>query len=175
MVILIGGASHTGKTSVSQKLLEKLHYPYVSIDHLKMGLIRSGQTPLTPEDDAQLEEYLWPIVREMVKTAVENRQNLIVEGAYIPANWRQSFSDEYLPHIRCVFLIMTGEYIDTHFADIRRYANVVEARLDDSSLTAQWLKEENEDYFRQCVTHGCDYILIDKEYSVTAEAVEAFL
>ena len=50
-----------------------------------MGLIRSGHTTLTPEsaDDA-LTDYLWPIVREMIKTAVENRQNLIVEGCYIP-------------------------------------------------------------------------------------------
>lgn len=51
MVILIAGASHTGKTLFAQKLLEKYKYPYLSIDHLKMGLIRSGQTNLTVEDD----------------------------------------------------------------------------------------------------------------------------
>ena len=85
MIILITGASHTGKTALSQKLLEKYHYPYLSIDHLKLGLIRSGQTELTPmSKDCLLTEYLWPIVREMVKTAIENKQNLIVEGCYIP-------------------------------------------------------------------------------------------
>ena len=64
MIILISGASHTGKTLLAQRLLEKYHYPYVSIDHLKMGLIRSGNTSLTAtsEDDA-LTHYLWPIVR----------------------------------------------------------------------------------------------------------------
>ena len=51
MIILITGASHTGKTVLAQKLLEKYKYPYLSIDHLKMGLIRSGYTKLTPEDD----------------------------------------------------------------------------------------------------------------------------
>ena len=75
MVILIAGATHAGKTALSQRLLEKYHYPYVSIDHLKMGLIRSGNTALTPEDDEALEAYLWPIVREMIKTAIENGQN----------------------------------------------------------------------------------------------------
>ena len=71
MIILITGASHTGKTALAQKLLEKYHYPYLSIDHLKMGLIRSGQTALTPMDpDEVLTGYLWPIVREMVKTAI---------------------------------------------------------------------------------------------------------
>ena len=42
MIILIGGASHTGKTLLAQRLMEQLHIPYLSIDHLKMGLIRSG-------------------------------------------------------------------------------------------------------------------------------------
>ena len=69
MVILITGASHVGKTALAQRLLEKYKFPYLSIDHLKMGLIRSGQTELTPLDDDKLTDYLWPIVREMIKTA----------------------------------------------------------------------------------------------------------
>ena len=82
MIVLIMGASHTGKTVLAQKLLEKYKYPYLSIDHLKMGLIRSGHTELTPlSADADLTEYLWPIVREIIKTAIENGQNLTVEGA----------------------------------------------------------------------------------------------
>ena len=75
MIILIAGASHTGKTLFAQKLLEKYKYPYLSIDHLKMGLIRSGQTNLIVEDDEQLTKYLWSIVVEMIKTAIENKQN----------------------------------------------------------------------------------------------------
>lgn len=77
MIVLITGASHTGKTALAQSLLEKYKYPYLSIDHLKMGLIRSGYTKLTPEDDDELEHYLWPVIREMIKTAIENHQNLI--------------------------------------------------------------------------------------------------
>ena len=73
MIILITGASHTGKTALAQRLLEKYNYPYLSIDHLKMGLIRSGNTELTPlSDDNELTAYLWSIVREMIKTAIEN-------------------------------------------------------------------------------------------------------
>ena len=87
MIILITGASHTGKTLLAQRMLEKFQYPYLSMDHLKMGLIRSGNTNLKPEDDDALTEYLWSIVREMIKTAIENRQNLIVEGCYIPFDW----------------------------------------------------------------------------------------
>ena len=80
MIILITGASHTGKTVLAQRLLETYKFPYLSIDHLKMGLIRSGYTNLTPDDDDMLTDYLWPVLREIIKTAIENRQNLIIEG-----------------------------------------------------------------------------------------------
>ena len=58
MIILITGASHTGKTLLAQKMLEKYKYPYLSVDHLKMGLIRSGNTEVTPEDDAAV-TWFW--------------------------------------------------------------------------------------------------------------------
>lgn len=96
MIVLITGASHTGKTALAQRLLEQYHYPYLSIDHLKMGLIRSKNTTLTPmSDDGELTRYLWPIVCEMIKTAIENQQNLIVEGCYIPFAWKNYFEKEY--------------------------------------------------------------------------------
>lgn len=120
MIILISGASHTGKTLLAQKLLEKYKYPVLSIDLLKMGLIRSNNTSLTPEDDEKLEKYLWPIVREMIKTAIENKQNLIVEGAYIPFDWKKGFDVPYLRHILFYCLVMTRNYIRNHFADIKK-------------------------------------------------------
>ena len=100
MIIIITGATHTGKTKLAQTLLEKYKYPYLSIDHLKMGLIRSKQTNLTPLDDDSLTEYLWPIIKEMIATAIENKQNLIIEGCYIPFNWRNSFNNQYLKDIK---------------------------------------------------------------------------
>ena len=97
MIVLITGASHVGKTALAQKLLEKYKFPYLSIDHLKMGLIRSGNTALTPmSDDEELTGYLWPIVREMIKTAIENDQNLIVEGCYIPFDYQKTSSPNTL-------------------------------------------------------------------------------
>ena len=164
MVILIAGTTHTGKTNYAQRLLEKYHYPYLSIDHLKMGLIRSGQTNLTPMDDDKLTDYLWPILREMVKTAIENRQNLIVEGCYIPFDWQKDFTEAYLEHIRYTCLIMSRNYIETHFADIQAYASVIERRIDDSDLNQADLIAENEQNLTQCIAHGCDYILIEDSY-----------
>ena len=143
MVILIAGASHTGKTVLAQRLLEKLHCPYLSVDHIKMGLIRSGMTALTPADDDALTDYLWPIVREIMKTAIENRQDLIVEGCYVPFGWQKDFDAEYLASIRFVCLVMTDAYIDAHFDAIKAHASDIETRLDDSCCTADRLKAEN--------------------------------
>jgi 2-phosphoglycerate kinase len=166
LIILIGGASHVGKTAYAQKLLEKYQYPYLSIDHLKMGLIRSGQTDLTPMDDDKLTDYLWPIVREMIKTAIENEQNLIVEGCYIPFHWQKDFPEEYVSHIQYTCLIMSRQYIEDHFADIQAYASVIERRLDDSDLNRENLIAENEYNLAQCTAHNLPYILIDTEYNL---------
>ena len=170
MIILISGASHTGKTALAQKLMEKYNYPYLSIDHLKMGLIRSGNTELTPlSDDGMLTDYLWPIVREMIKTAIENKQNLIVEGCYIPFDWQVDFSDEYKDYIRHYCLIMSENYIRSHFVDIKKYANVIEQRLDDSDCTIENLVKDNEKILTLANKYKANYILIDENYNVDIE------
>ena len=164
MVILITGASHTGKTLFAQRLLEKHHIPYLSIDHLKMGLIRSGCTALTPEDDAELTGYLWPIVREIVKTAIENRQDLIVEGCYIPFGWRRDFDARYLPALRFVGLAFSDEYIDAHFDEIQSHANDIEARLEDSGCTREALKADNRRFVEGFTRAGEEITRIDGDY-----------
>lgn len=166
MILLIAGASHTGKTMLAQRLLEKYHYPYLSIDHLKMGLIRSGYTDLTPEEDDRLTEYLWPVVREIIKTAIENRQNLIVEGCYIPFDYAKDFNVDYLSEIRYCCLILSGQYIENHYADILAHASDIEARQNDSGCGKALLMEENSFHLEQCRKYGCPYVLIDGEYRV---------
>ena len=167
MVILIAGASHTGKTVLAQKLLQKYGYPYLSIDHLKMGLIRSGNTTLTPEsDDQALTDYLWPIVAEIVKTAIENKQNLIIEGCYIPFDWAKDFEQEYLVEIKYCCLVMSEAYIRSHYADIKAHASDIERRLDDSYCTMETLLQDNAETLKQCKNYGVEYILIENDYCV---------
>lgn len=166
MIILITGASHTGKTLLAQKLLEKYKFPYFSIDLLKMGLIRSKNTTLTPEDDDKLQNYLWPIVCKMIKTAIENKQNLIIEGCYIPPNWNKSFSKKYLNEIHYYCLIMSENYIKDHFFDIKKYANVIEKRLDDSYCTIESVLQDNNRYLKMCQKYNYNYILIDDNYQI---------
>ena len=169
MIILITGASHTGKTLLAQRMLENCKYPYLSIDHLKMGLIRSGNTDLTPEDDDKLTEYLWPIVREIMKTAIENRQNLIIEGCYIPFQWRRDFNDKYLQNIRFICLAMSERYIETHFGEIIGHESEIESRLVDSDCTMEALKSDNKSIIDGFQDVGEQIVLIDSDYKHTIE------
>lgn len=163
------GATHTGKTLLAQKLLEKYGFPYLSIDHLKMGLIRSGLSELSPEDDYGLTEYLWPVVREIVKTVIENDQNLIIEGCYIPFDWKKDFDGGYLPHIVCRCLVMSERYIRNHFDDIKGYADAIENRKDDNCCTMDSILEDNALCLALAREHGVGYVLIDDSYEVDIE------
>ncbi len=167
MIILITGATHTGKTLLAQRMLEKYKYPYLSINHLKMGLIRSGYTGLTPEDDDELTGYLWPVIREIIKTAIENGQDLIIEGCYIPFDWRKDFDDRYLRHIRFICLSMTDAFIDANFDEIKKHSSDIEDRPDDTDLTANGLKEDNRNVINGFRRTGEHVTLIDKDYEET--------
>ena len=164
MIILITGPSHVGKTFLAQKMLEKYKYPYMSIDHLKMGLIRSGYTSLTPEDDDALTDYLWPIVKEIIKTTIENEQNLIVEGCYIPVNWRQAFDDYYLKHIQFICLAMSEEYIEDHFNEIIEYESEIETRIVKADCTMEELKQCNRWFIDTYSSVGENIVLIENDF-----------
>ena len=151
---------------LSQKILEKYKFPYLSIDHLKKGLIRSKNTALCPTDsNLKLTEYLWPIVCEIIKTAIENNQNLTVEGCYVPLDYKKYFTDEYLKNIKFVCLIMSEKYINRSFDKITEYANLIENRLGDG-CTKQSLIEDNAEYLNRCQKFKTDYVLIDDGYNI---------
>ena len=168
MVILISGTTHTGKTALSQRLMEKYKIPYFSIDHLKMGLIRSGKTSLTVNDDKGLTPYLWSIVKEMIKTSIENKQNIIIEGCYIPFDWQKDFDESYLQEINFFCLIMTTEYIENNFSEILKFESIIEKRITPDINKAD-LIADNKTNLKLCKEYDLEYILIDKNYKIEIE------
>lgn len=163
MIYLIGGSSHVGKTLIAQKLLERTGYPYTSLDHLKMGFIRTGMTDLTVEDDTEMCYWMWPFVVEMIRTAIENDQNMIVEGCYIPTEWQDSFTDDELAKIRCLFIVMSEPYIRQHFADIVDHANAIESRIDDRP-DMERLIACSENFRAECEERGVPCYVIDEAF-----------
>lgn len=166
MVIIITGATHTGKTLLAQRIMEEYHIPYFSMDHLKMGLIRSQNTNISVDDDEKLTNYLWPIVREMIKTAIENKQSLIVEGCYIPLNWKNDFKMNYLKHIEFICLCMTSEYIENNYDVILKKGSIIESRLEDDFYTKELLLNQNKFYYNGCKENQLYVQMIESEYEV---------
>lgn len=165
MIILITGATHTGKTNLAQKLMEKLMIPYVCQDHIKMGLIRCGYTTLTPDaPDKQMTQYLWPVTREMIKTAIENKQNLIIEGCYIPCDWQQDFPEAYRREIRFICLCFSEQYSRQHFPEIQGFAGCIESRIDDEYFTMELVQRENRRFRENCEKAGLRYFLVEEDY-----------
>jgi putative acetyltransferase len=167
MIILIGGESRTGKTLLAQKLMEKYKVPYLSMDHLKMGLYRGLKDERYHPEQASkpLGESMWPIVQAMIMTCVENSQSLIVEGCYILPHLINDFESQYMPHIIPVFLGFSESYIRQNYeSDILNYENVIEQRGGDIPEPMESYIQKNAWLKRECEKHSCDFYEIDDEY-----------
>lgn len=169
MIILIGGSSHSGKTLMAQKLMETYQMPYFSIDHLKMGIYRSnpdcGFTPLDHDD--KIGKQLWPIVREMIKTVIENEQHLIVEGTYIDPAYLADFEARYRKQMIPIFITFSESYIRTAFhSAIIENRNAIEKRLT-SDEEMEGLKDFIQGHLEvqeKCQRAHMPYIEIHEDY-----------
>ena len=161
MVLFVFGPSHVGKTFFASRLTNHCGISSLSIDLLKMGLIRSGIVSLTPEDDDALVDVLWPIVREMVQTALENNQNLIVEGDYLPTDWRISFSKE--ADVMAIGLAMTEAHLRDHYDEIIQHRHAIEIRHHEAP-TFEELVQAHTHTRTQCMSGYSQLVLIDGDY-----------
>jgi putative acetyltransferase len=170
MIILIGGVGYAGKTYMAQNLLEKYKMPYLSIDHLKMGIYRSdencGFTPLNSLE--HIGEKLWGILKGIIMTNIENKQNLIIEGAYLlPEKIKELQCDEeYAPYIISFYMGFSEEYIKKYFeSKVLKYDSVIEERDEpDDKDTATLYILENAKMKKTCENGGAKYFEIDGEY-----------
>ncbi|MEJ6950384.1 2-phosphoglycerate kinase [Natronospora cellulosivora (SeqCode)] len=174
MIILIGGISQTGKTLMSQKLLEKYKIPYLSIDNLKMGLYRSnkdcGFTPLDNND--LIGRKLWPIIKEMIKTLIENKQNIIIEGCYLLPDLLKELEKEYSEEIISVYIGFSTNYIQENFkSSILKYRSAIESRnYPEERPISQFIKEHS-DLRIQCIKNNMNYFEIRKDYNKEIKGV----
>lgn len=178
MVILISGISCTGKTLMAQKLLEKYKIPYFSIDHLKMGLLRGDiSCSFTPTDNNEvIGKKLWPIIKGIIMTNIENNQNIIIEGCYLLPNFVKDFEKEYLEHIISVFIGFSTNYIKDNFvANIIKHRNAVEKRVYEEDRPITQFIDEHDELRKKCIENGVNYFEIDSNYKKEIERVYDFI
>jgi len=158
LVILIGGATRSGKSILSRRLAANLGWPILSLDVLKMGLSRAvpslGIDPASPS--AAVGRVMWPLIRAMLENAVETASDYIFEG------------DMLLPHqVAELQATRTGEVVacflgyrhlqpEQKLAAIRRYGG----------LPNDWLNEHDDRYILHEVRLGIaasDEVALDAE------------
>ena len=176
MIILIGGPSCSGKTYLAQKVLERYKIPYLSIDHIKMGLIRSNNSQgLTPYDDNKLTAFLWPIIKEIIKTNIENEQSIIIEGCYLPYSKIYSFTDNYKKKIIILYLVFSKNYIDNNYKDIINNSSIIEDKKDLTHITKTYLYQEHKSVKEKCEKYKIPYIHIDKNFKTDIKKAFALI
>lgn len=136
MIFLIAGESHTGKTLLAQKLLEVHHYPYISLDHLKMGLLKGlSPRPFEVNEDKKIALFLYPIIKGILQTHLENNQNLILEGIYLYPKFIDLLIKEFKNEIKHLNLLFSKEYIVKNYELIYKKESVIERRLFAEKLS----------------------------------------
>ena len=64
---------------------------------------------------------------------------------------------------------MSEEYIRNHFANIKKYANVIENRLDDDGCTMDSVLADNAEMLALAQKHNVNYILIEDSYEINID------
>lgn len=168
MVILIGGVSCTGKTTMAQRILEKYHIPYLSIDHVKMGIFRGSRyCDFTPEDsDDELNEKLWPIIKGIIMTNIENDQNIIIEGCYLPTDRVLDFEDDYRNQIIPLYIGFSEEYIKAHIEDgILSHRSETEYKELDDYMNKDLFIKEHKKQKERCTADNLMYFEVTEDYT----------
>jgi putative acetyltransferase len=166
MVVLIGGAGGVGKTLMAQRLLESYKIPYLSIDHLKMGICRTHLCEFSPEDsDEMIGEQLWPILRGIILTNIENHQNMIIEGCYLLPDKINTLGDNILQQILYFGVGFSESYIRNNFTSgILRHWRDIEARGYDLNPTVEETLANHKTQKERYTKHNAFYFEIEQNY-----------
>ncbi len=166
MIVFLGGESCTGKTRLAQTLLEHYSIPYLSLDHLKMGWIRAGQASFQADSpDETIAAALWPIVKGIAQTAIENRQHLTMEGCYLLPSLMDEFRQQFPSQTLCFAIGFSAGYIQNHL-DSGILANrcVIEYRKFPEERSAEEMIRQHRHWKTQCGRYHIPYFEIEADY-----------
>lgn len=178
MVILIGGIGCTGKTLFAHQLMVQTNIPYFPLDHLMMGIYRGipncGFTPM--DGQFVLGEKMWPVIKALIMTNIENEHSIIFEGVQLLPHLVQDFPADYLESILSVFLLFSDRYIKDNFDDkILKYRSAIENRSDIDDITVDSLIGETRRLKEHCINNGIVFVEIEDDFDAGMQKAKDFV
>lgn len=166
-VILIGGVGGTGKTLLAKQLMKKLHIPYVCIDHLMMGMLRSETAcGFSVDDSAEtIGQAMWPLLVGFIKTNIENQHSIILEGFQLQPELIAQFEEPYRSQLLSVFVGFSEVHFRAgQFAKIEQYRHVVEQRLPET-YDLEMLVQSHQQLQANCQKSEMPFFELDGDYN----------
>ena len=183
MLYFLGGTPRSGKSTTARQFMSETGIPWFELDYLKMGIARGiPEFDLDPNrDDLVIAQQLWPVVKGVAMTYVENHENCLLEGAYLLPNNVIELKQMYGEEIRACFI---------GFTEIDTWKKVRELR-DFGELTGSWewcsqnddeamrkvelLKQFSMHIKAECDKHKLTYFENSTDHQMVIEDVVRFL
>jgi len=156
--------------------LEQLKMPYLSVDHLKMGLFHGWPgCGFHPEGDREATgAALWPVVKAMAMTAIENGQSMIIEGCYHSPAQIAEFEAGYAEHVIAFWMAFSRRYIEENYEKIKAFESAIERRENDDP-NPEKLINESEALRALCLAQGARFFEIDGDYERAMRAIAVWV
>jgi hypothetical protein len=181
LLLFIGGAARTGKGILARRLLVECQLPYLSLDVLKMGLVRGApEFEIDPNAGSiVVGERLWPLVREMSASLLRDDVDYVIEGELLPKHVA-ALQQAHPAQVKACFLGYTTVAPEQKVRDIRAYAGLPNdwpSDYSDSDLLSIISREiEFSRYLKaECAANDVPYFDTSRKFSETLDRVVAYV
>lgn len=144
MVVIITGASCTGKTMLTKRLIDTCGVKQIAMDSIKMYLFRNDNNcGFTPTDSNRfIGGKIWSVIKKEILNAIDNGTDLIIEGAY--------FSPEYIRK--------------QYNLGIIKHRHIVKKRAYEEDRAPEVFIKYHNVLKEKCIEYGQRYYYIESDY-----------
>jgi hypothetical protein len=182
MLYIVGGAARAGKSAVARRFLAETGVPYFPLDCLMMGFAKGfPEHGVGPEDDElHVAELLWPVVKGIATTFVEEEIDYLIEGAQLHPRHVGELCEALPGDVRACFLGFAEVDTMTKLRQIRRFGGGEDDWLrhyDDQHVIREIerLKALSERLRAECSSYEIRYLEVSTDLEETVDRVVQYL
>lgn len=181
MLYVIGGASRSGKTLLSRRIVIEKQIPYFPMDALFGALVYGAPEFKVRYEDSLLERptKIWPLAKHLFKSFLKEEQEYLIEGDSILPHQIYELISEQKP-VKCCFLGYTELTKDEKLILVRKYhqgeldwtKSISDEKMllmiDEMIQFSKYLQEE-------CAKYGIKYFDVSHDFEGTRNMAFEYL